>query len=103
MEEIHQKILITYRWKTKGKKNPIPPNHLNALKETAEQKITQHLLKGHSHGEMEHHLPQYPDNFLDTQQKPIEYKGWFQISKTTKHHQTKQKQKPNKSSRSSIG
>ena len=103
MEEFHQEIRITYRWRKKGKKTPIPSEHIPTLKTSAEEKITKFLLKGQSHGEMAESVPTEAEKSWENKPKPIEYRGWFQISKVTTHHQQKQKAKLNKSSRSSIG
>ena len=71
MKQLECTIKITYRWWRK--KGDIKPEHIEALKESAEERIAEMRAQGFLHGELH-------DNIRMTEkdgEDGVEYTGWW--------------------------
>ena len=77
MKQMTRKITITYRWWRSDRKKAIKPAHVEALEETAEDRIQEMMGRGCREGELS-------DSIHMTHRDPadgVEYDGYWQVEK----------------------
>lgn len=78
MKQLERKKTITFRWWRQGKEE-IVPAHMDALEETAMERIGEMITAGYSSGDLQ-------DNIHMTDTDPedgVDYKGWWEYKDTT--------------------
>ena len=75
MKELKRKITITYRW-WKDDKKVIKPEHVEALEETAMDRIQEQMGKGWACGDLTDNI-----HMADDPVGGVEYSGWWEVKK----------------------
>ena len=73
MKEIQRTKTITYRWWTDG---DINPDHIEALEESAEDRIFEMITRGFTCGELHDNIHMIDDDPIGG----VEYSGWWEVS-----------------------
>jgi len=73
MKQIERTKTITYRWWTDG---DINPDHIEALEESAEDRIFEMIHKNFVGGELHEEICDDEDNPEDG----VEYSGWWEVT-----------------------
>jgi len=77
MKTFSNKITIVYRWFRSGSKD-IKPEHIEALNESAQERIWEMIGKGYKSGELNDNIRMTDDDGLDG----VEYLGWWETKET---------------------
>jgi len=75
MKEMKRSKVITYRW-WRSNKQEIKPEHVEALEETADARITEMMKDGFTSGELNDNIHMTDDDPEDG----IEYTGYWEVS-----------------------
>lgn len=75
MAQIEREVKITYRW-WNDDRSEIKPNHIEALEESAMERITKMMGEGYTAGELNDNIRMDDDDPDDG----IPYKGWWEIN-----------------------
>jgi len=74
MKQIERSKVITYRW-WRSNKQEIKPEHVEALEETADDRIAEMLNEGCTSGELNDNIHMTDDDPEDG----VEYTGWWEV------------------------
>jgi hypothetical protein len=77
MDYIGRKLEISYHWRTENN-NGIPQNHIEALEESANQRIFEQMKEGMTSGELSDNIRMTDDDSADG----ISYTGWWSLNTT---------------------
>jgi len=73
MKQFERTKTITYRWWTDGDINPA---HIEALEESAEDRIFEMITRGFTSGELRNYIRMPADD----SEGGVEYSGWWKVS-----------------------
>lgn len=79
MKQLEVKQAITYRWWRNDKK-PIKPAHVEALKETAMERIAKMMADGYTSGELSDCIHMSKWVGVVAWNDGVEYTGWWEVS-----------------------
>lgn len=81
IKKIVRSKLITYQWRRAEAGKSIKPEHVGALEESAEDRISYMMKEGNTSGELlDNIFMTDDDNGEDGNQDGIEYSGWWKVT-----------------------
>lgn len=78
--EIKRSKLISYQWSRSESGKSIKPEHVEALEESAEDRIAKMMGDGYTSGDLLDNIFMTDDDGEDGNQDGIEYSGWWKIT-----------------------